>query len=54
MKKRYRNVYGVLVVDRNKYMAKSLKRLIENYSLVVAVVGAGHEKEIIEEIKSLI
>jgi len=52
-KERYPNFYKVLVEDRNKYMAKKLDKLMKNYSKIVAVVGAGHEEEIVEEIKSL-
>ncbi len=53
VKERYPNFYKVLVTDRNKYMAKKLFRLMQDYKKVVAVVGAGHEDEIIEEIKKL-
>ena len=52
-KKRYPNFYKVLVEDRNKYMAKKLDGLMKNYTKIVAVVGAGHEEEIIEEIKRI-
>ena len=52
-KNRYPNFYKTLVDDRNKYMAKKLFKLMQNYSKIVAVVGAGHEEEIIEEIKLL-
>ena len=52
VKKRYPNVYRVLIEDRNKIMAKNLYRLTQDYN-VVAVVGAGHEEEIIGEIKCL-
>ena len=52
-KKRYPNFYKVLVEDRNKFMAKKLFRLMKEHSKVVAVVGAGHEEEIIGEIKKL-
>lgn len=50
VKKRYPNFYKVLVTERNEYMAKHLYKLMQEYK-VVAVVGAGHEKEIIDEIK---
>ena len=50
---RYPNFYKVLVSDRNFYMAGKLVKLMKNYSKVVAVVGAGHEEEIIEEIKKI-
>ena len=50
---RYPNFYKVLVEDRNKFMAKKILKLMENYGKIVAVVGAGHENEIINEIKNL-
>ena len=34
-------------------MAKRLDGLMKNYKKIVAVVGAGHEEEIIEEIKRI-
>ena len=52
VKERYPNFYNVLVVERNKYMAKHLYKLMQEYK-VVAIVGAGHEKELIDEIKCL-
>lgn len=52
VREKYPNVYNVLVDERNKIMAKHLYRLIENHK-VVAVVGAGHEDDIIKEIKCL-
>ncbi len=53
VKVRYPNFYKVLVEERNKYMAVKLVKLMKEYSKIVAVVGAGHEEEIIEEIKLL-
>lgn len=53
VKKRYPNFYKVLVTDRNKFMAKKLFILMKEYKNVIGVVGAGHEDEIIEEIKKL-
>lgn len=53
VKDRYPNFYKVLVTERNKYMAKKLFVLMKNYTSIVGVVGAGHEKEMIEEIKEL-
>jgi len=53
LKKRYPNVYFVLVEDRNKYMAKNLYKLMLDYNSVVAIVGAGHEEDLIREIKIL-
>ena len=53
VKKRYPNVYKVLVYERNLVMAKHLYSLMGNYNHIVAVVGAGHGDDIIEEIKCL-
>lgn len=52
VKRRYPNAYHVLVVERNKIMAKHLYSLMQNYK-VVAVVGAGHEEDIVKEIRCL-
>lgn len=53
VKKRYPNAYKVLVTERNRFMAKKLFVLMKNYDKIVGVIGAGHEEEIIEEIKRL-
>lgn len=53
VKEKYPNFYKVLVDDRNKYMAKKLVKLMSNYSKIVVVIGAGHEEELIGEIKNL-
>jgi len=49
VKKRYPNLYRVLVTERNEVMAKNLANLIryEPNNPIVAVVGAGHEKELL-------
>ncbi len=53
VKDRYPNVYNVLVKERNAVMAKRLVRLMKEKpdERIVAVVGAGHEEDIIELIK---
>lgn len=53
VKVRYPNVYRVLVAERNEFMAHRLARIREQFpdDLVVAVVGAGHEREIAELLK---
>ena len=50
---RYPNLYKVLVVERNEYMAKKLIRIMvkKPEGKIVAFVGAGHEKEMIDMIK---
>ncbi len=50
MSRRYPNVYKSLVVDRNRYMAKQLYVLLQHHT-VVAIVGAGHEDDIVKDIK---
>jgi pheromone shutdown protein TraB len=54
IQKRYPGLYKALVEDRNEYMAKSLARIsvFEPETVVVAVVGAGHEMEILNIIKN--
>ena len=53
VKERYPNVYRVLIDERNHVMAKKLIKLMENYpeKKILAVVGAGHEEDIIDLIK---
>jgi len=53
VKKRYPSIYKVLVEERNIIMANNLGKLMENNKdkNIVAIVGAGHEKEMIELIK---
>lgn len=54
VRKRYPNIYRVLVKERNEYMAQKLAHIVKHYpdSRIIAVVGAGHEKEIILLLKS--
>ena len=53
VKKRYPNIYKVLVVERNKVMARNLGTLLAMHreGKIVAVVGAGHEKDILDLVK---
>lgn len=53
VKKRYPNIYKVLVKERNEIMARKLNQLMENHpeQTILAIVGAGHEEEIIKLIK---
>jgi len=55
VKERYPNVYHILIKERNKIMAKNLNELILQYpkKKIFAVVGAGHEEDIIGELKSI-
>jgi pheromone shutdown-related protein TraB len=53
VKKRYPNIYKVLVTERNEVMAKNLAHLMQHNpeKKIVAVIGAGHEKELMDLIK---
>ncbi|MBU0535726.1 MAG: TraB/GumN family protein [Nanoarchaeota archaeon] len=52
-RKSYPNAYRVLVTERNEVMAIRLAKLMDDNSekLIVAVVGAGHEEEMISLIR---
>ncbi|MCD4666424.1 TraB domain-containing protein [archaeon] len=53
VKEDYPGIHKVLIEDRNKVMAKNLYKLITHYpdKKIFAIVGAGHEKEILNLIK---
>lgn len=53
LKERYPSIHKVLVKERNEVIAKNLVKLIKlNEEIkIVAVVGAGHEKELVGLIK---
>ncbi len=53
VRERYPQLYKALVADRNEHMANALARIMkaEPESKIVAVVGAGHEKEIVKLVK---
>jgi len=53
VKERYPNVYKILVKQRNYIMAHNIFNLIHNNpgKKILAIVGAGHEKEILDLIK---
>ena len=54
MKKDYPGVYNVLIKERNEVMAKALNKIINlnNDKKILAIIGAGHEKEVIRLIRS--
>jgi pheromone shutdown-related protein TraB len=54
LKKEFPNIYTVLVAERNKFMAHNLLQIMKHNpeSKILAVVGAGHEKDIYDIIKS--
>jgi pheromone shutdown-related protein TraB len=53
VRQRYPTIYRVLVEERNVCMARNLANLIESNPdrKILAIVGAGHEKEIIELVR---
>lgn len=53
LEKRYPNVYDVLVRQRNVFMANNLAKLMHQYpdDIVLAVVGAGHEEDMLKMVK---
>ncbi len=53
VKERYPNVYKVLIEERNHIMAENIKKLMEMgpEKKILAVIGAGHEDDILELIK---
>lgn len=52
-KKRYPALYKILIEERNEIMAKNLYTLINTNTneKIIAILGAGHETEIIKQIK---
>jgi pheromone shutdown-related protein TraB len=53
VKKRYPHIYEVLVEERNMVMAKNIAKLcrMNPEKKVLAIIGAGHEKEILDIVK---
>ncbi len=53
VEERYPNIYKVLVEERNEIMASNLSRLMNENpdKLILAVIGAGHEEEMLKLIK---
>jgi len=53
MRERYPNICRVLIDERNRIMARNLSYLMKEHpeKNILAVVGAGHEEEIVELIK---
>lgn len=53
MKKRYPNIYSVLIEERNYFMARKLKRLMafNKDKNIIAVMGAGHEEDVLRILK---
>ncbi|MBS3134865.1 TraB/GumN family protein [Candidatus Woesearchaeota archaeon] len=55
IKERYPGIFNALIEERNEVMARNLYKLMNKYKdkKIFAVVGAGHESEIISIIKGI-
>lgn len=53
VKERYPNIYRILVTERNEIMAKRLSHILglHPHFTVLAIIGAGHEKEMMQLVK---
>ncbi|MBW2993211.1 TraB/GumN family protein [Candidatus Woesearchaeota archaeon] len=53
VKKRYPSIYNVLIYERNKILAANLAYIMKHYpeSKILAIMGAGHEEEVMNLIK---
>src|SRR3989338_3266228 len=53
IKERYPNVYKVLIEERNEAMANNLHKIMSEYpdKKILAIIGAGHEEDILRIIK---
>ena len=52
VKKSYPNVYKTLIKERNLILAKNLKKLMQDKDKkIIAIIGAGHEDEVLRLIK---
>ena len=54
VKDRYPNIYKVLIEERNYVMAQNIKNVMAQNpdKKILAIIGAGHEDDILELIKS--
>jgi len=54
LKKRYPNLYRVLIDERNQVMAKNIYKIMSKNEdkKILVVIGAGHEKELLQLIKA--
>lgn len=52
LKIKYPSLYKILIKERNEIMAKNLYKLMQTNKNIVAIIGIGHEKDIINLIKN--
>ncbi|MBI4155037.1 TraB/GumN family protein [Candidatus Woesearchaeota archaeon] len=48
IKKNYPSIYLTLIEERNYILAKNLYNIMKHHNKIIAVIGAGHEKEVLE------
>jgi len=55
VKKDYPEIYSILIKERNELMAKALNKIItlNKDKKILAIIGAGHEKEVVRIIRTL-
>ena len=51
VKKRYPSIYKTLIAARNVFMAKQITELIRTNKKILAIVGAGHEEDLLKLLK---
>ncbi len=51
LKKSYPSIYLTLIEERNYILAKNLYNLMFNNKKIIAIIGAGHEKSVLDIIK---
>ena len=51
VKKRYPSIHKVLITERNKIISKNLFNLMQNKKRILAIIGAGHERDVLDLIK---
>ena len=51
VKKRYPSIYTVLIKERNNVISKNLFMIMQNNKKILAIIGAGHEEEVLDLIK---
>ena len=51
VKKRYPSIYKTLILERNVFMAQQLSNLLKTNKKILAIVGAGHEDDLVKLLK---
>ena len=51
VKQRYPSLHKVLIKERNSVISKNLFNLMQNKKRILAIIGAGHERDVLDLIK---